>query len=181
MQTNSVEDLLKLLESMVAKKPEGSSKPWYNPDVPNQPGVPFWRRQTSKQMQQSGNSLGLGDIGSAKPVADGDRSRFGIDPRDPNRYSVMPDGRLIGTLMGWSDNMPKLEDIAGKPGFGKLPQFNVPGGIQTNNMIPRAKPNQYGMTRVSPGVYKDEKGATVRSSTGRPRTIKMTETETKKG
>lgn len=105
----------------------------------------------------------------ARPIQDNERSRFGIDPRDPNQFSVMPDGSLVQTLIGWSGNggMPNLDAIAGKPGSMKLPQMGVPGGIP-QNAIPRAKPNQFGMTRVSPGMYKDKDGKMVRSATGAP-------------
>lgn len=112
-------------------------------------------------------------FGERRPVRDDERSRFGIDPRDPNRYDVLPDGSLVGTLMGWSrdGNMPNLDAIAGKPGSMKLPQMGVRGGIP-QNAIPRAKPNQFGMTRVSPGMYKDKDGKTVRSATGAPAPVR---------
>lgn len=117
----------------------------------------------------------------ARPIQDNERSRFGIDPRDPNQFSVMPDGSLVQTLIGWSGNggMPNLDAIAGKPGSMKLPQMGVPGGIP-QNAIPRAKPNQFGMTRVSPGMYKDKDGKMVRSTTGAPaRTRGAAKTNTK--
>lgn len=114
----------------------------------------------------------------ARPIQDNERSRFGIDPRDPNRFLVMPDGSLVQTLIGWSPDgkMPNIDDIVGKPGSMKLPQMGVPGGIP-QNAIPRAKPNQYGMTRVSPGMYRDRDGKTVRSKSGAPAPIRLRETK----
>lgn len=132
------------------------------------------RRAGVSQPTQGRNLDGiLSSLRDAKPIADNERSRFGIDPRDPNQFSVMPDGSLIQTLIGWSGNggMPNLDAIAGKPGSMKLPQMGVPGGI-SQNAIPRAKPNQFGMTRVSPGMYKDKDGKTVRSATGAPAPVR---------
>lgn len=113
--------------SLYGPKPSGSNTPWYNPDVPNQPGVPFNRRLTNQQ---------IGNPASSQ----------------------------------YEDIVRALQSVGAKPALINNPT------APTGNMIPRAKPNQYGMTRVSPGVYKDEKGATVRSSTGRPKSISMKET-----
>lgn len=52
-----------------------------------------------QQMPQKGSPYD-----NFKPIRPQDRARFGIDPRDPNQYSVGPNGEVMGTLMGWSPN-----------------------------------------------------------------------------
>jgi hypothetical protein len=37
----------------------------------------------------------------SRPVTPEQRPGLGIDPRDPNQYTRMPDGSLFGTYMGW--------------------------------------------------------------------------------
>jgi hypothetical protein len=91
----------------------------------------------------------------AVPLAEIGRSNRGADPRDPNRYWTGPDGNTIGTLMGW-------------PGMGgndtPTPWLqNLASGM---NNTPQAPRSQNGLTRLSPGMYRNEQGQTVRSKTG---------------
>jgi hypothetical protein len=99
-----------------------------------------------------------------------------------------------------AERIADRQRTAGSPGFssiGKTPpgwpnaqlqdgMYRVPdgqgvplGSIGLNSpipVIPRATPNQYGMTRLSPGMYKDKSGNVVRSKTGAPAPVKTKET-----
>lgn len=57
------------------------------------------------QIRESGgsNSQGMGS-GSFRPMTDQERAQRGIDPRDPNKYSIDDQGRTISTLIGWNPN-----------------------------------------------------------------------------
>lgn len=78
-----------------------------------QPGATPASPAPSQQAPSRSSPLGLNkpsssssslipSLGNYKPVADRDRGKYGIDPRDPNRYSVNEKGELMGTAMGWS-------------------------------------------------------------------------------
>ena len=103
--------------------------------------------------------------GGARVMPDEERRARGMDPRDPNRYSVMPNGNVVGTLMGWAGMGDKLTPQQIEQMWGER-------GNRASPMIPRATPNQYGMTRLSPGMYKDKSGNVVRSKTGAPAPVK---------
>lgn len=113
------------------------------------------------------NQINFDDMQQARPVAPNERPSRGIDPRDPNQYSVLPDGSLMSTLIGWSPNGGRnIEDligaISGKRQLGLPPQGNT--GAAASNRIPRA--NKNGLTRLSPGVYRDQKGKLVNKMRG---------------
>jgi hypothetical protein len=57
------------------------------------------------QIRESGgnNSQGMGS-GSFRPMTDQERGQRGIDPRDPNKFSIDDEGRVMSTLIGWNPN-----------------------------------------------------------------------------
>lgn len=124
---------------------------------------------------QGGRSRGgiVDSLVGAKPIADNERPRYGIDPRDPNRYSVGSNGELIGTLMGWNskgNNSDIFNRLIGGSGLNArdiprtTPAMKPSPSITT--MIPRASRPTQGMTRLSPGVYRDTKGQLVNNKGG---------------
>lgn len=48
--------------------------------------------------QQPNNTF---NFGQGRRIQPNEYSRYGIDPRDPNQYTLLPDGRIMGTLIGW--------------------------------------------------------------------------------
>lgn len=111
-----------------------------------------------------------------RPPMPGLDSRMPYTPQlDNNNISAVyfnnsNNNPAIGGLFNQIKNQPPRQDMInnfepGGPGFRKLPFFGVPGGIP-QNAIPRAKPNQSGMTRLSPGMYRGSNGQLVRSTTG---------------
>ena len=159
----SFEEIMSILDSYMRRRP-GSQ------DVKSRNAVISWFSNAAKNPQlvadvtgrfvkpNQGSSM-LPDLGQAKPIRREDYPRYGKDPRDPNSYSVLPDGGVVGTLIGWTPGgMPDLNDPDGKPGtFQPPPQ-------QPGNAIPRA--NRNGLIRLSPGVYQDSKGNIVKSAKG---------------
>jgi hypothetical protein len=120
--------------------------------------------------------------GGFKPMSDEERRRRGMDPRDPNQYTELPNGGRVGTLMAWagmgdklsSDQMNQMWDErmrTGKPvvSGGGQDMGGLLGGVMgsaAGSMIPKAMPNRNGLTRLSPGVYRDASGKTVRKARG---------------
>jgi hypothetical protein len=120
--------------------------------------------------------------GGFKPMSDAERRRRGMDPRDPNQVSVGPNGNVVTTLMGWAgmgdkltpDQMNQMWDErirTGKPvvSGGGQDMGGLLGGVMgsaAGSMIPKARPNKNGLTRLSPGVYRDASGNTVRKARG---------------
>lgn len=107
----------------------------------------------------------LPNLSGGRRMTPQERQQRGIDPRDPNTYDIMPDGSVFGTLMGWS---PERGDGPGMPGMGNMPgMFKSPffdDQMRASPVIPRA--NKRGMTRLSPGVYRNKRGKVVRRAKG---------------
>lgn len=57
------------------------------------------------QMGQTMGNMQMPNYGDGRTLTPQERAARGIDPRDPNTYTILPDGRVMGTLMGWSPNM----------------------------------------------------------------------------
>lgn len=109
-----------------------------------------WSPKVEGQTSQQG-PLQLG-----APLSPEEKQRLGIDPSDPNVWGRTQGGGLVHTLIG---RIP--------PGMsgGNLRDavtggFNAPAG----NMIPRA--NKNGLTRVSPGMYRNQQGKIVKKAQG---------------
>ena len=103
-----------------------------------------------------GSSAGSG-MRDVKPE---ERASFGINPKDPNQFSVSPDGRLTSTLIGWSEKPQDLSKVIG--GIAGTPQPLA--SSRPDNMIPRV--NKNGLQRMSPGVYRNKDGGLVRKVKG---------------
>lgn len=84
------------------------------------------------------------------------------DPRDPNKYTRLPNGTVIGTLMGWPGHgMPNAgASVQGYPGVindmmgGKIDPGRFPGMAQGFGGRTPWAPNQRTQTR-SPGIGLD--------------------------
>lgn len=87
--------------------------------IPSQQGP----ARSSPLAQKNSDSAIPRGLGNFKPVADQDRGKYGIDPRDPNKYSVNEKGEVMGTLMGWGDGTRLDEKFKKKlsEGFGAPP------------------------------------------------------------
>lgn len=59
----------------------------------------------ANQMGQTMGNMQMPNFGEMRTLTPQERAARGIDPRDPNTYSIMPDGRIHSTMMGWSPNM----------------------------------------------------------------------------
>ena len=113
-----------------------------------------------------------GSISSSRELNPSERQQRGIDPRDPNKYAVTPDGQMISTLIGWSKEPMDPSAISGivsqgnKPPLGSGPMGLVSDAVsrQMGNQIPRA--NKNGLTRLSPGVYRNKSGKLVNRMKG---------------
>lgn len=67
---------------------------------------------------QAGAALGaFPQYGQGRPLTQQERIARGIDPRDPNTYSISPNGQVIGTLMGWSPNPMPVGQALFQGGF----------------------------------------------------------------
>jgi hypothetical protein len=89
---------------------------------PPQPGTPPTSKDQSAadayirdmaRRSQSPSQSALEGAMRGRPLAPNERAKFGIDPRDPNQYTVGPDGKLFGTLMGWRNDSRPLSDLVG--------------------------------------------------------------------
>lgn len=173
----------------------------------------------SKDVRMMQDNFAGGGVG--RPLTEAERRARGMDPRDPNQYSIMPDGSVVGTLMGWAGMGDKLTPEQIDQMWGSkptMPQASanqggkyrlspgvygtrdeamrryqgdvrnwrggsptnwdadimaqiagpVAGGTPSSPMIPKATPNRFGMTRLSPGMYRDAEGKTVKSRVGAP-------------
>jgi hypothetical protein len=120
----------------------------------------------SKITTSPGNLM---SAGSGRAMTEAERRARGIDPRDPNQYSILPNGNVVGTLMGWAGMGDKLPPE-------QIEQMWAQRGNVSSPSIPRATPNKYGMTRLSAGMYRDKSGNVVRSKTGAPAPMKTNET-----
>jgi len=139
-----------------------------------------------------GGSYGKG-MREVKPE---ERGSLGINPKDPNKFSVGPDGTLFSTMMGWSEKPQDLSKLlegfkgnAGKPLEGpspvppmqKLPGQMPGGGLSgvlgmlgdsPDSPAPSRpgnmipKVNKNGLQRMSPGVYRNKDGGLVRKVKG---------------
>ena len=49
--------------------------------------------------------------GNMRDLSPQERLDRGIDPRDPNKYAVDDQGRMISTLIGWSPNQGSISDM----------------------------------------------------------------------
>ena len=84
---------------------------------------------------QSGQMIGnmqMPNYGDARTLTPQERAARGIDPRDPNIYSIMPNGQVMSTLMGWSPNPQGL--TAGQM-FGNMAPQNQPQAPAQPNSI----------------------------------------------
>lgn len=128
------------------------------------------QRQFNSQNPQ--NRFDLNTFRNSRELTPQERQMHGIDPRDPNSYSIDQNGNVYGTLIGWNDN--KVD--SGRYGnaveiFGNTnpPSSWIPtedGIANTQNVMPinpppmpersRSHPNQY---RLSPGVYGNQRQA----------------------
>lgn len=99
-------------------------------------------------MGNNGNSGALGQAmsnlptgGSGQVLNHVERLARGIDPRDPNKYMTLPNGNIVGTLMGWD-------------GMGRSPMTRPDGqSVGGRPTEPQASASQGGKYRLSPGVY----------------------------
>lgn len=94
----------------------------YQPNMGNQTGQMIGNMQTP-------------NYGDARTLNPQERAARGIDPRDPNIYSIMPNGQVMGTLMGWSPNMntgpvqPLLNRMAPQQPQQQQQQPQQPGSV----------------------------------------------------
>lgn len=89
------------------------------PGIGNQPG------------QMIGN-MQMPNYGDARTLTPQERATRGIDPRDPNIYSIMPNGQVMSTLMGWSPNPQGL--TAGQMFGNMAPQNQAQVAAQPNTV-----------------------------------------------
>jgi hypothetical protein len=96
-------------------------------------------RSTPLQINKPGSSqIPVANPLNLRPIADQDRGRYGIDARDPNKYGVDPEGRVVGTAIGWNQSTtpPTRDMIAAVANSSSKPSYtNFRGG--NRNMIPR--------------------------------------------
>ena len=59
----------------------------------------------ANQMGQAIGNMQMPNYGDGRTLTPQERAARGIDPRDPNIYTILPDGRVMSTMMGWSPNM----------------------------------------------------------------------------
>lgn len=59
----------------------------------------------ANQVGQAMGNMQMVNYGDGRTLTPQERAARGIDPRDPNTYTILPDGQVIGTMMGWSPNM----------------------------------------------------------------------------
>jgi hypothetical protein len=59
----------------------------------------------ANQIGQNMGNMQMPNYGEMRTLTSQERAARGIDPRDPNTYSIMPDGQVVGTMMGWSPDM----------------------------------------------------------------------------
>jgi hypothetical protein len=84
---------------------------------------------------QAGAAMGaFPDYGQARPLTPQERAARGIDPRDPNNYSILPNGQVMGTLMGWMPNPSPIGQSRLQNGFQPQGQ---PQGNSISNLLRR--------------------------------------------
>jgi hypothetical protein len=146
---NDIQSLLAALQTMLSS---GS----IDQRATDTPANPMAQQIAGSAPRVTGSQL---TMGQGRAMTEAERRARGMDPRDPNQYSILPDGRVVGTLIGWAGMGDRLTPE-------QVDQMWNERGNRASPMIPRATPNQYGMTRLSPGMYKDKSGNVVRSKTG---------------
>ena len=126
------------------------------------PGVYGTKEQAAQSYDQEmygwqdGGYPSMTGGGRSRNLRPEERLARGIDPRDPNRYSIDESGRVSGTLIGWEGmgvNYPG-EYIRGPIPGATQGIYNAPQPPQQDMTA-----NKQGKYRLSPGVYGNKQQA----------------------
>lgn len=110
-----------------------------------------------------GSLMGSGN----KPLAvSPSESQFATEAISGLRKPGMMDSSIGKTPPGWPN--AQLQDGMYRVPDGQGVSLDGLGLNSPMPTIPRATPNRFGMTRMSPGMYKDAEGKIVKSKVGAP-------------
>jgi hypothetical protein len=91
----------------------------------------------SQIRQSKGNGGPGGQSGTFRDLTPEERKQRGIDPRDPNKYSIDENGNMLNTLIGWNPDRQPQGPWSGRNSSGDWNDAAAPrGGNLINNYAP---------------------------------------------